>query len=66
VKLSLSAGDGKTLIFNIAELGEVLGLSASVSGKPYEFTAQTLDPCQVNFVKREDFKRRSASPQFSS
>jgi CRP/FNR family cyclic AMP-dependent transcriptional regulator len=49
--------DGKTLIFNIAEPGEVLGLSASVSGKPYEFTAQTLDPCQVNFVKREDFLR---------
>jgi CRP/FNR family transcriptional regulator, cyclic AMP receptor protein len=57
VKLSLSAGDGKTLIFNIAEPGEVLGLSASVSGNPYEFTAQTIDPCQVNFVKREDFLR---------
>ena len=57
VKLSLSARDGKTLIFNIAEPGEVLGLSASVSGNPYELTAQTKDPCQVNFVKREDFLR---------
>jgi CRP/FNR family transcriptional regulator, cyclic AMP receptor protein len=57
VKLSLSARDGKTLIFNIAEPGEVLGLSASVSGNPYELTAQTIDPCQVNFVKREDFLR---------
>ncbi len=57
VKLSICSSDGKTLILKIAEPGEVLGLSASVSGKPYELTAETLDPCQVNFVKREDFLR---------
>ena len=57
VKLSICSTDGKTLILKIAEAGEVLGLSASVSGKPYELTAETIDPCQVNFVKREDFQR---------
>ena len=57
VKLSICAADGKTLIMKIAEPDEVLGLSASVSGKPYELTAETIDPCQVNFVKREDFLR---------
>jgi CRP/FNR family transcriptional regulator len=57
VKLSICATDGKTLILKIADPGEVLGLSASVSGKPYELTAETVDPCQVNFVKREDFLR---------
>ena len=57
VKLSICAPDGKTLIVKIADPGEVLGLSASVSGKPYELTAETVDPCQVNFVKREDFLR---------
>ena len=57
VKLSLCSTGGKTLIFKIVEAGEVLGLGASVSGKPYEVTAETLDPCQVNFVKREDFVR---------
>jgi len=57
VKLSLSAKNGKTLIFKIVEPGEVLGLSATVSGKPYEFTAETVDPCQVNLVKRDDFRR---------
>lgn len=56
-KLSVGSSDGKTLILKIAEPGEVLGLSATVSGKPYELTAETLDPCQVNFVKREDFLR---------
>lgn len=57
VKLSICSTDGKTLILKIAEPGEVLGLSASVSGKPYELTAETVDPCQINFVKREDFQR---------
>lgn len=57
VKLSLCSKDGKTLILKIAEASEVLGLSATVSGKPYELTAETIDPCQVNFVKREDFLR---------
>src|SRR5271166_6211726 len=57
VKLSICSTDGKTLILKIAEPGEVLGLSATVSGKPYELTAETIDPCQVNFVKRDDFLR---------
>ncbi len=57
VKLSICATDGKTLILKIAEPGEVLGLSATVGGKPYELTAETVDPCQVNFVKRDEFLR---------
>jgi CRP/FNR family cyclic AMP-dependent transcriptional regulator len=57
VKLSICSNDGKTLILKIAETGEVLGLSASVSGNAYELTAETIDPCQINFVKREDFLR---------
>jgi CRP/FNR family transcriptional regulator len=57
VKLSICSTEGKTLILKIAEPGEVLGLSATVSGKIYELTAETIDPCQVNFVKREDFLR---------
>jgi len=41
----------------IARAGEVLGLSAALSGRPYEMTAVTLDPCQVNFIRRDDFLR---------
>jgi CRP/FNR family cyclic AMP-dependent transcriptional regulator len=55
IKLSVRADNGRTVIVNIAEAGEVLGLAAAVSGMPYELTAETIDPCQVNFVKREDF-----------
>jgi CRP/FNR family transcriptional regulator len=57
VKLSTCLSDGRTLILKIAEAGEVLGLCATVSGMPYELTAETVDPCQVNFVKRDDFQR---------
>jgi len=55
VKLSINSPNGRTMIVKLAEPGEVLGLSATISGKPYEVTAETIDPCQVNFVKRDDF-----------
>lgn len=57
VKLSIDSPNGRTMIVKLAEPGEVLGLSATISGSSYEATAETLDPCQVNFVKREDFLR---------
>jgi CRP/FNR family transcriptional regulator, cyclic AMP receptor protein len=57
VKLSTTSRDGKTLILRIAEAGEVLGLHATVSGKPYELTAEALQPCQLDFIKRDDFMR---------
>jgi CRP/FNR family transcriptional regulator len=55
VKLSVNSSDGKTLIVRIAEPGEVLGLSSTVLHKPYQVTAETLEPCQLKFVKAEDF-----------
>ncbi len=54
-KLSTSSADGKTIILKIAEPGEVLGLSATVSGKPYEVTAELMEPSQANFIARQDF-----------
>jgi CRP/FNR family transcriptional regulator len=57
VKLSTTSREGKTLILRIAQAGEVLGLHATVSGKPYELTAETLQPCQLDFIKRDDFLR---------
>ncbi|HEX6502248.1 MAG TPA: Crp/Fnr family transcriptional regulator [Terriglobales bacterium] len=57
VKLSTTSRDGKTLILRIAQGGEVLGLHATVSGKSYELTAETLQPCQLDFIKREEFLR---------
>jgi CRP/FNR family transcriptional regulator len=55
VKLSVSSSAGKTLILRIARPGEVLGLTATMSGAPYEASAETLHPCQVAYIRREDF-----------
>jgi CRP/FNR family cyclic AMP-dependent transcriptional regulator len=55
VKLSVSSRGGKTLILQIASPGEVIGLSASMSGTPYEVTAETLHPSEIVFIRREDF-----------
>jgi CRP/FNR family transcriptional regulator, cyclic AMP receptor protein len=57
IKLSTTSREGKTLILRIAQAGEVLGLHATVSGKPYELTGETLQPCQLDFVRRDDFLR---------
>jgi len=57
VKLTISSSEGKTLILRIAKPGEVLGLMATLSGEPYEVTAETLRPCQVAFVRRDEFLR---------
>jgi CRP/FNR family cyclic AMP-dependent transcriptional regulator len=57
VKLSISSSAGKTLILRIAKPGEILGLMATMTGIPYEVTAETLHPCQVAFVRRDDFLR---------
>jgi len=55
VKLSTSSADGKTLILRVGEPGDVLGLAGSVSGKPYELTAEVLQPAQANFIGRSEF-----------
>ena len=57
VKLSRTSRDGKILIVKMAEAGEVLGLSAVISGTCYEVTAETTVPCQVNFIERKALLR---------
>ena len=55
VKLSTTSADGKTLIVRIADPGEVLGLPATVTEKPYELTAEVIEPTQANFIPRQEF-----------
>jgi len=57
VKLSICSNAGKTMILKIAQAGEVLGLSAILAGRSYETTAETLHPCQVVFIPRDEFLR---------
>jgi CRP/FNR family transcriptional regulator, cyclic AMP receptor protein len=51
-KLSTSSSEGKTLITKISEGGDVLGLNATISNRPYEVTAEMIEPGQANFIPR--------------
>jgi CRP/FNR family transcriptional regulator len=53
-RLSVCSESGKRLTLRIAGSGEVLGLSACLSGGPYEVTAELLDNAQVALVKRKE------------
>jgi CRP/FNR family transcriptional regulator len=55
VKLSTCSKDGKVIILHIAEPGEILGLSSTVTDSIHIATAEVLEPCQVNFVRNADF-----------
>lgn len=57
VKLTISSSEGKTMIMRIARAGELLGLMAAMANQPYEVTAETMHPCLVSFVRRDDFLR---------
>jgi CRP/FNR family transcriptional regulator, cyclic AMP receptor protein len=57
VKLSTCSKDGRVVILHIAEAGEILGLSSTVSDSMQIARAEALEPCQVNFVRNEDFLR---------
>jgi CRP/FNR family cyclic AMP-dependent transcriptional regulator len=52
-KLFTSASDGKTIITKISEAGDVLGLNATISNRPYEVTAEMIEPGQANFIARD-------------
>src|SRR6202161_2725076 len=55
VKLSTSSSDGRTLILRISEPGDLLGLPATISGRPYEVTADVIEPAPANFISQADF-----------
>ncbi len=56
-RLSVCSSRGEKLTLRMAKPGELLGLSANVSGKPHEVTAETTVPSQIVFIKRKDFLR---------
>jgi CRP/FNR family transcriptional regulator len=51
----MTSPSGNSIILRIAEPGEIIGLGSNMSGTPHELTAETIEPSQVNFVKRDAF-----------
>lgn len=52
-KLFTSSSDGKIIITKISGAGDVLGLNATISNRPYEVTAEMTEPGQANFIARD-------------
>ncbi len=57
VKLSINSRDGRRLSLRIARKGEILGLVSTLTGAPYEVTAETLYPARVALINRRDLLR---------
>ena len=57
VKLSVGSSHGDSLLLRSAGPGEILGLSATLTGQDHEVTAETTTPSQLVFVRRKDFLR---------
>jgi CRP/FNR family transcriptional regulator, cyclic AMP receptor protein len=55
VRLSINSTEGRRLSLRIVSAGEVLGLSATLSGNPHEMTADTLYPAKIAHIARKDF-----------
>ena len=54
VRLSICSESGNRMTVRVAGPGEVLGLSAALSGGRYEITAEALDVVQIAAVRRKD------------
>lgn len=50
VKVSVTSREGRTMILRIADGGDVLGMSAALSGEPFEVTAEALEPSRVRVL----------------
>ena len=53
-KVSISSAEGKKLIIRIARAGDILGLYAGVTRRPYEATAEMVEGGRVDFIARAD------------
>ncbi|HXH50415.1 MAG TPA: Crp/Fnr family transcriptional regulator [Terriglobia bacterium] len=57
VDLSVTDVHGRQMVIGTAMPGDILGLSAALSGKYYEETAVAATTCQTGFVRCQDFLR---------
>ncbi len=55
VKLSMNSNSGRRQILGIAHPGETLGLASALSGARYDITAESLSPCRIAKLSRENF-----------
>jgi len=57
IKITATSHDGRILLLRIAGPGDVLGLASLLRGKRYMVSADTLEPCDLKSVARDEFLR---------
>lgn len=57
VELSIADNQGRKMVVGLARPGDILGLSAVVSGKHYQETAAAAIPSETGFIKSREFLR---------
>jgi len=55
VRLTAASADGQEVILRVAEQGEALGLSNTISREPHRLRAETVSACQISFIPRLEF-----------
>jgi CRP/FNR family cyclic AMP-dependent transcriptional regulator len=55
VKLSMNSFDGRRFLLGVAGAGEMVGLASTLSGNPSGIMAETLYPCTIAMIERQDF-----------
>jgi hypothetical protein len=55
VKISVNSFDGKRFLLGIAGAGDILGLNSAVTGDPSEIRAESMYPCTIASLHRQDF-----------
>jgi CRP/FNR family transcriptional regulator, cyclic AMP receptor protein len=54
-KISVNSSDGRRLILWIAKPGALLGLTSVLRGSCHEVTAETVHPCTIASIRRQEF-----------
>lgn len=54
-KVTMTSEVGRTVVLYIAAPGELLGLSSVISGTKRQVTAQTIEPCELDMIRRDAF-----------
>jgi CRP/FNR family transcriptional regulator, cyclic AMP receptor protein len=53
----MTSARGRMLLLKFAKAGEILGLEAIISGKPYEVAAEIVERSRIAFISQDDFLR---------
>ncbi|MBZ5689976.1 MAG: cyclic nucleotide-binding domain-containing protein [Acidobacteriia bacterium] len=56
-KLFASSFTGKTILTKVSGSGDVLGLNAVVSNRPYEVTGEMTEPGRASFIARDSLQQ---------